>query len=423
MQTLLAAFLAAASCAATAQAQTGPAPMRAVPVLTLDDAVALALGASPATDAAAAGIDAAAAARTVAGLRPNPLLQGQVENIVGSGSYRGLRSAETTLGLALPIERGGKRRARIAAADARLARAELEAAIATADTRFAVIALYVEAVAAERRLAVARDQLRIAGDVLRAAAVRVRAGRASPLEEQRADVARVTAEAAADRAARLVDAARANLALRIGRPIEGVLDARVLDRLPGARSGPVLAPQVVGTLALAAADADLAIADAGVQLAHADRVPDLNVGPALRRLEATNDLAAVFSISIPVPLFNNGKAAIAEARALRARADSQRRATRLEVAQAITTAEAEAANAAGTARAAAGPALAAAQEAARIARIGYREGKFGQLDLLDAERTLAETRLAAIDALAAYQTAHARLERLTAPVAINGDSR
>ena len=39
------------------------------------------------------------------------------------------------------------------------------------------------------------------------------------------------------------------------------------------------------------------------------------------------------------------------------------------------------------------PTLAAAQEAARIARIGYREGKFGQLDLLEAERTLADTGL------------------------------
>ena len=74
-----------------------------------------------------------------------------------------------------------------------------------------------------------------------------------------------------------------------------------------------------------------------------------------------------------------------------------------------------------TAAAANGPALAAAQEAARIARIGYREGKFGQLDLLDAERTLAETRLAAIDALAAYQNARAQLERLPAPAPDQGD--
>ena len=49
-----------------------------------------------------------------------------------------------------------------------------------------------------------------------------------------------------------------------------------------------------------------------------------------------------------------------------------------------------------------------------IARIGYREGKFGQLDLLEAERTLGETRSAAIDALAAFHIAKAQLDRLTA---------
>jgi cobalt-zinc-cadmium efflux system outer membrane protein len=87
--------------------------------------------------------------------------------------------------------------------------------------------------------------------------------------------------------------------------------------------------------------------------------------------------------------------------------------TALDIEQAITDAQAQAANAATTARAASGPALAAAQEAP-ASRIGYREGKFGQLELLDAERTLAETRVAAIDALANYQNARAQVERLTA---------
>jgi cobalt-zinc-cadmium efflux system membrane fusion protein len=151
-----------------------------------------------------------------------------------------------------------------------------------------------------------------------------------------------------------------------------------------------------------------------VRLARANRVPDLNVGPSIRRLEATNDMAAVFSVSIPIPVFNNGRAAIAQATAQRTQADAQRRVTALDIEQAITDAQAQAANAATTARAASGPALAAAQEAARIARIGYREGKFGQLELLDAERTLADTRVAAIDALANYQNARAQVERLTA---------
>ena len=82
--------------------------------------------------------------------------------------------------------------------------------------------------------------------------------------------------------------------------------------------------------------------------------------------------------------------------------------------QDIARAQVEVANAATSARNASGPALASATEAARIARIGYREGKFGQLDLLDAERTLSETRTAAIDALATYPDAKARLERLVA---------
>src|SRR3546814_12721426 len=99
-----------------------------------------------------------------------------------------------------------------------------------------------------------------------------------------------------------------------------------------------------------------------------------------------NGLAALFTVSIPSPVLNNGRAAIAQATAQWTQADAQRRVTALDIEQAITDAQAQAANAATTARAASGPALAAAQEAARLARLGYREGKFGQLELLDAEQ-------------------------------------
>jgi cobalt-zinc-cadmium efflux system outer membrane protein len=411
MHRFIAALLAAASCVATAQAQG---------LFTLDEAVAAAGGSAPAAEAAQADIDAARAARAVAGLRPNPELQTQVENVAGSGPYKGFDQAETTVGLSIPIELGGKRSARIAVAHAQSGRAELAAAIAGADIRLQVTQLYIEAVAAERRLATARDQSRIAGDALKAARIRVQAGRASPLEAQRADVASLNAAAAVERAQRLSDAARANLARRVGQAVMQPLDLTALDRLPPAVQGPPTLSSS-GTLALAAADADLAVADAGIRLARSQRVPDITVGPAVRRLEASKDMAAVFSVSMPIPLFNAGNAAVAQAQAERSRAQAQRRVAALDVEQAITDARAEADNAATTARMATGPALAAAQEAARIARIGYREGKFGQIDLLDAERTLSETRLSAIDALAAYHNAKARLERLTAPAPVEGN--
>src|SRR3546814_2010866 len=53
-------------------------------------------------------------------------------------------------------------------------------------------------------------------------------------------VARINADANVERQLRLAEAARANLARRIGRPIDGALDDTLLDRLSGANIyGPV----------------------------------------------------------------------------------------------------------------------------------------------------------------------------------------
>lgn len=410
MLRIAAAALAAASCATGAQAQTEHIKA-AGPPLTLDEALAAAGATSPAVEAAAAGVRATDAQRQVAGLRPNPSAFAEAENVAGTGIYKGLRSSETTVGVQLPLELGGKRSARIRVAEAQGARARLDAAVARADLRLRVTQAYAQAVAGQRRLAVARDQVRVAAEGLRVARVRVRAGRASPLEESRAGVALANAEGAAERAERSASVAAANLSRLIGRPV-AALDLAWFDRVGGI--GPALPAQADSLLAAAAAQADVATATAQVALARSQRIPDLTVSAAARRLEQTNDTAAVFGVSIPIPLFNNGQAGVDVATAERARADALRRAAVLNTQAEIATAQGEVANAATTARTATGPALAGAQEAARIARIGYREGKFGQLDLLDAERTLLETRTAAIDALAAYHDAQARLERLAA---------
>ncbi len=411
MHRFIAALLAVASCASIAQAQSAD-PTSTSPPLTLDQALSLAGATAPSLEAATAGVRAAEAGRTVAGYRPNPSIVAETENIAGSGQYRGLRSAETTAGLALPIELGGKRSARIAVADAIGNRARIGTALAAADLRLAITQLYIEATAAERRLVTTREQAGIAREASRAAGVRVQAGRASPLEQQRADVLRINAETAVERSERFAEVARSNLARRIGQPFTGPLDLAWFGRVEG--FGPTRPIETAGTLALAATRADVTTAEAQVRLARSQRIPDVTLSASARRLEATNDVAAVFGVSIPFPLFNNGKAAVAQARAQTDQAQALRRAAELDTAQDIASAQANVANAATTARNASGPALASASEAARIARIGYREGKFGQLDLLDAERTLSETRTAAIDALATYHDAKARLERLVA---------
>lgn len=378
------------------------------PPLTLDAAIEMARRSSPSAAAASAGVDAATAGRRIAGLRPNPTVAVDVENVGGSRAFNIVEAPKQTVSLAYPLELGGKRSARIGVADALGARALVDRATIDAELRLSVTQAYTDALAADRRLATAREQARIAADGLRAAQTRVKAGRASPLEESRASVVHTNADVALEQAARLATAARATLALRIGDPVTGPLDVSWFESIEKGATRPGS-----GTLAIAAARSDVAAASAQERLARSQRIPDVTVSAGVRRVPMVGSTAAVIGLSVPLPLFNSGRAAIDQARAERTRAEALARAAELDANGAVIKTEAERDNAASAARAANGPALAGAQEAARIARIGYREGKFGQLDLLEAERALADTRTAAIDALAAYHDAQARLDRLT----------
>ena len=380
------------------------------PPLTLDAAIEMARRSSPSAAAASASVDAAAAGRRVAGLRPNPTVAVDVENVGGSRAFNIVEAPKQTVSLAYPLELGGKRSARIGVADALSARAAVDRATVDSELRLGVTQAYTDALAADRRFATAGEQARIAADGFRAAQIRVQAGRASPLEESRAGVIRTNADLAVEQATRLATAARANLALRIGNPASGPLDSAWFDQIEDSAARPGS-----GALAVAAARGDVTTASAQERFARSQRIPDVTVSAGVRRVPMVGSTAAVLGLSVPLPLFNGGRAAIDQASAERGRAEALAQAAELEANGAIIKAEAERDNAASAARVANGPALAGAQEAARIARIGYREGKFGQLDLLEAERALAETRSAAIDALASYHDAQARLDRLTTP--------
>src|SRR6478752_2263275 len=271
MHRVVAALLAAASCAPAAQAQVAPsAAETAAAPFTLEQALRAAGGVSPNLEAAAADVLAARAGRTVAGLRPNPEAQLEVENVAGTGNYSGLQSSETTASMAFPLELGGKRSARLAVADAQIGRARVEAAIVEADLRRRVTEAYIDAASAERRIETAKQEADFAGAAFRAASARVTAGAASPIEQQRADVIRINADLALEKARRDAEVARGTLARLIGQGAGGPLDKAWFEQV-GAY-GPTVPVEVQGTLAYAAAEADLSTASAQVRLARSQQV-------------------------------------------------------------------------------------------------------------------------------------------------------
>lgn len=376
--------------------------------MTLGQAIAQAQEYAPALRAASASERAADAGVTVAGMRPNPTLTVDAENVFGTGRYAGFGGAERTISLSVPLELGGKRQARIDVARAERTAAGIGRDAVRADLAQRVTEAFVQLAACERRVEIARSSLEWAERAAHAAQERVRVGKASPIEEQRAQVLRLGAEGRVGKAERAFALAQADLGRLTGRGPTIVIAANWFDALQLLQSPSPSQPN----LTVVAAQAQLAIARARVDAAKRDRIPDVTITAGTRRYGDSGDKAAVLGLSIPLPLFNPGTGALARAKAEEDKALADNDTAALDAQQALAHAAADVADARAAAQTAAGPALTAAQEAARIARIGYAEGKFAQLEMIEAERSLAETREAALNALTDYHLAQARMARL-----------
>ncbi len=166
-------------------------------VLTLPQAQALALLQHPRLAAFGWEVRAGEARTLQASLPPNPELGIEVENFAGSGELRGFRSAEITIHLSQLIELAGKRqkRTRVAALERDLVAWDYEAT--RIDVLTQVTQAFVEVLSAQERLRLHLELVRLAEQVLRTAAERVRAGKVSPVEETRAQVALSTSRIAA----------------------------------------------------------------------------------------------------------------------------------------------------------------------------------------------------------------------------------
>lgn len=387
-----------------------PTATAQVPVarLTLSKALEMAQLHAPAIEESQASVRAADANMQQAGLLPNPTLTVEAENVMGSGRYARFGEAETTYSLSMPLELGGKRAARVRVAQAERAYVGIGAAAAKAELTMRTTQAFIAVAATERRLAAANSALALAQQVEDAARARVRAGKVSPLDEQRAKVQHINAQVKADRIRRNAELATASLARLLDVTQIGPVVSDWFDS-PDSHTGPTPQSQ---SLPLGAADALVTAAGARVDAARRARLPDVAVSVGSRRFRDSGENALVVAVSLPLPIFNTGKAELIRSHAELDRAQAQRNAVVLDTAQALAEAQAQVADAIANASAATGPGLSAAHEAARIARIGYAEGKFSQLDLIEAERTLSETQESAIDALEALHNARARLARL-----------
>ena len=400
-----------------ARAQDGAA------VLTMEEAVARALDAAPSLSAGNETVRAAGGALLQARLRPNPRLSFQAENVVGSGAFGAFDRAEFTLGIDQRIERGGKRRARVGLAEADRALARLEATLARHDVTFETRRAYVEAMAAAAVLGNAERRAGIAAELQETVRRRVQGARDSVAAEQRVAVRALEAEADVEQARQALDLAKRSLAALWG----GAGDGFAIDRagffdVPAADEAALRdrldnAPEVL--MARHAVDR----AGAALTLERARAKQDPTVGLGLRRFEATNDVAAMVSVSLPLALFDANRGNIDRAAAERRRAQWQAGDARLRLERAMGIHLATLRAAGAEAAALRDRILPTAQAALDETRAGYGRGAFTYLEILAAQTALQDLRAREIAALQRSHLAKAALDRLlaTSDDAVSGE--
>ena len=390
-------------------------PLRAERVLTLDELLCRVEGGNPELAALQAACERADAEVRLAARPADPTLEVEAEEFGGSGDRKGFSAAEYGVRLVQPLEPGGARRTRAAVAEAARDLARHAARRRRAELLAEARGAFLAAVAAQERSRLAAAGRDLAGEFADLVERQVQGGKSAPPDALKAQARAAAAAARAARAQAAEAGARARLATLWGGGGEAEydrLDGR-LDELPEPVAWAVARGRQERSAAAAERAAELERARREARAEQAGLAPTVEAGAGWRHFAETGDQAWSASVAVPLPLWRRPGLVRSAARLRVAQAEAE-----LLARQTAARAElAAACHAAGAARSAADAlrqrALPAAESACTAALAGYRQGKFGYLEVLDAHELLIETRGAVVDALEEAHQRTAEVEKLS----------
>ncbi len=401
--------------AAPSVAIAAPPPPATPATLTLNEAEAWALAHNGDVRVAEAAVRAALAQLRIAREFPNPSIAASVGKINTDGRGNGTvlgnrfleRSYDSIIALNQLIEIGKRHPRQESAQSARRA-AEARREDARRLLRRAVAQAYIGAVEAGKEVQVLTDSAESMRREVGVAEARLKAGDISTADDAQIEIAaeRFTLDAEAARATQTSAVITLETLLGLEHP-QG--DTRLSDTLaslaaiapdPGLSTAPINERPDI-----AAAEADVAKAEADVRLQRRNRIPDLTATAQFERNPPDAPNSAGLGVSLPLPLWNRNGGQIAAAVAARDQAQAELEQLRL-------AASAEVAQASSSARVARvrletfqQQLLPKSEDVVRSVTYAYGKGGASLLDLLSAQRNDNDLRLAAARAQADYATA------------------
>jgi outer membrane protein, heavy metal efflux system len=396
------------------QAATPPGPPGSITVLTLEQALALALRGNPGLRAQAATVVSTRAGEITAALRPNPSFSNGTVDFTG--------------GIGWTFERGGKRRRRIDSARLATAGSEQDLRDARRTLVSTVRTTFTSALLARGNLLAARENLANFQQVEDLNRIRNQKGEISGADFLKISLQKLQFQTDLQDADVAYRTARANLRQAIYAP-ELAPDFEVAGELRPAPLRPALAELEQRALAgrpdLLSAETAVRKAEADVKLAEANAKVDvtaslgwIHTGPSVVQDDHVSPFFTVgqtanalgTGLSFPLPIFNRNQGEIARTRSEVVRARAAADVVRAQVIADVENAHAALRASAERVELYERVYLKASHDSREIAEFAYRKGATSILDLLDAERTDRATQLAYRQALADHETRRAQLE-------------
>lgn len=374
--------------------------------LSLAAALQLAMRNSPEIAVAVREVEATEGPVRQAGIIPNPEIAASVED-----TRRSTRT--TTVQINVPIELGGKRAARIGAAERGRDAATIELSGKRSEIRAVVVAAFYDLVTAQERLQLAKASVELAQRATNVAARRVLAGKVSPVEETRARVAEANVRAELALAASEVQIARRRLASTWGSSTPRFEQAvEQHESLPAPASFESLTQQLQLSPSLARARIEVERRQALTRVERSRQMPNVTLSFGAKRDEQLGRNQAIVGVSIPIPLFDRNQGNLLESLRRTDKARDELLATEVRL-------NADLAQAYGRLRAAHQESallkqeiLPGAQSAYDATTKGFELGKFSFLEVLDAQRTFFQARSQYLRALSESHRAAADIDRI-----------
>ncbi|UJS17012.1 MAG: TolC family protein [Candidatus Jettenia sp.] len=380
--------------------------------ISLGEAIAIAIEKNPQLQSARDQVDAATGALRQSKLYPNPVLDLLAEEI--PTNEIGLNQSQNLVAITQPIITGGKRRLGIQVSEQLKERDTFERDTVLlqvmADTKKA----FYRAIADQEGLSIAKETEKIAKQIYESEKVRFEAGEVPATNVLRGEVE-------LSKARNLVFIAEGNLQNSIkelltvmGIPEETLAGASGrLSTKPAELSLQDLESRMRNNQPfLKASKKNMEIAETQLTLEKRQIIPDILVSAGYKRLSREELDTVQLGIEIPVPLFNRNQGNIQRGKALskKAKHDNQSvyhdllsqlkrnfNSYNVEKRRVLEYRD---------------NILPKAEESLMLITRGYKEGEFDYMDLLDAQRTWADTRISYIESLKNLNLLIADIERL-----------